>query len=321
MRAPNFWTGKSGAAGALSAALAPLGALYALFVHARMARAKPFRARARVLCVGNLTAGGSGKTPIAIALGLMLAARGKRIAFLTRGYGGRLRGPLRVDPTRHGAAEVGEEALLLAAKAPTIVARDRAAGAKLADSLGIDIIVMDDGFQNFQLAKDVSLIVIDAETGFGNGGLIPAGPLRERPEEGFKRADAVVLMGDGEPKRPPFAGPVLRARTLPTSPEALAGHAVFAFAGIGRPEKFFQTLRDMGARVLGTRAFSDHHRFTGIELAALKALAESVGALLVTTEKDFARIAESDRKAILPVPVHAVFEHDPQLSALLGDLS
>src|SRR5258706_14519469 len=132
MRAPDFWTGKSGVASALSAALAPFGALYALFVHARMARAKPFRARARVLCVGNLTAGGSGKTPIAIALGLMLAARGKKIAFLTRGYGGPPHGPLRVDPTRHGAAEVGEEALLLAAKAPTIVPPGAAAGPNVA---------------------------------------------------------------------------------------------------------------------------------------------------------------------------------------------
>ena len=321
MRAPEFWTGKSKAAGALSAALAPLGALYALSVRAKMARAKPYRARARVLCVGNLTAGGSGKTPIAIALGLMLAARGKRIAFLTRGYGGRLHGPLCVDAARHIATDVGDEALLLAAKAPTIVARDRAAGAKLTDSLGIDIVVMDDGFQNFQLAKDVSLIVIDAEWGFGNGRLIPAGPLRERPDDGFKRADALVLMGDREPKLSPFAGPVLRARMLPSAPAAVAGRAVFAFAGIGRPEKFFSTLRDMGARVLGTRAFPDHHRFNAIELAALRALAQSFGALLVTTEKDFARIAELDRKAILPVPVHVVFETDPALSALLGRLS
>ena len=305
----------------ISAALSPLGALYALSVRAKMAGAKPYRAKARVLCVGNLTAGGSGKTPIAIALGLMLAARGKRIAFLSHGYGGRLHGPLQVDSARHSAADVGDEALLLAAKAPTIVARNRADGARLADSLRLDIIVMDDGFQNFQLAKDVSLIVIDAELGFGNRRLIPAGPLRERPEDGLKRADALVLMGDGEPKLPPFAGSVFRARTLPLAPDALAGRAVFAFAGIGRPEKFFQTLRGMGARVLGMRALPDHHRYTSIELAALRALAESFAALLVTTEKDFVRIAELDRRAILPVPVHAVFEQDPDLSALLDTLA
>jgi tetraacyldisaccharide 4'-kinase len=285
-----------------------------------MARAKPYRARARVLCVGNLTAGGSGKTPIGIALGLMLAARGKKIAFLTRGYGGKLYGPLQVDAARHSAADVGDEALLLAAKAPTIVARDRAAGAKLADSLKTDIIVMDDGFQNFQLAKDVSLIVIDAEFGLGNRRLIPAGPLREGPEDGFARADALVLMGDGQPSLPPFAGSVFRARMLPSASAALAGRAVFAFAGIGRPEKFFQTLRRIGARVLGTRTLPDHHRYTSIELAALRVLAESFAALLVTTEKDFVRIAEPDRRAILPVPVHAVFEEDPDLSALLDRL-
>src|SRR5215471_299078 len=210
MRAPEFWTSNGAGAATVAALLSPIGALYGFSVRAGQVSTKPYRARARVLCVGNLTAGGSGKTPVALALGLMLRARGKTVAFLTRGYGGRSRGPIIVDPARHSAADVGDEALLLAAKALTIVAHDRAQGAALADAKGIGAIVMDDGFQNFQLAKDLSILVIDAETGLGNPRLIPAGPLREPPDTGFRRADALILMGTGEPKLPRFAGPSVR---------------------------------------------------------------------------------------------------------------
>jgi len=289
-------------------------------VRARRLRAQPYRSRPRVLCVGNLTAGGTGKTPIAIALGVMLAARGKKIAFLARGYGGRLRGATLVDAAHHSAADVGDEALLLAAKAPTVVSRDRAAGARLIESLGADIIVMDDGFQNFQLQKDLSIIVIDAASGFGNGRLIPAGPLRERPGEGLRRADAVVLTGDGTPELPPFDRPILRARFIPTSPEPFVGGLIFAFAGIGRPEKFFETLRHLGARLIGTQAFSDHHRFTIVELMAVRRAAETAGALLVTTEKDFVRIDAANRKGILPLPIHAALDDTAELNRLLDSL-
>jgi tetraacyldisaccharide 4'-kinase len=267
--------------------------------------------------VGNLTAGGSGKTPIAIALCRMLAARGKKIVFLTRGYGGRLRGPVQVNPARHSASDVGDEPPLLAHHAATIVARDRADGARLADSLGAEIILMDDGFQNFAIAKDFSLLVIDAASGFGNGRLIPSGPLREPVTRGLGRAQALVLMGDGEVVLPPFAGPILRARLVPTAPEALRGRNVLAFAGIGRPEKFFRMLEAIGAYVVAAQSFPDHHRFTGLDLSTLKDAAQKTGALLVTTEKDYVRLDPSARHGMVPVPVHAVFTNDAELAPLL----
>jgi tetraacyldisaccharide 4'-kinase len=320
MRAPEFWSSKSAGARAMGALLSPIGAVYGLSVKWRQARARPYRARARVLCIGNLTAGGSGKTPVAIAVGRMLAAREKKIVFLTRGYGGRLMGPVAVDPAHHSAVEVGDEALLLVQAGPTIVARNRAAGARLADELGADIIVMDDGFQNFQLEKDLSLVVIDAAFDFGNGGLIPAGPLRERPKQGLARADAVVLIGDGSPTLA-FTGPTLRAELKLSVIEGLRGKPVFAFAGIGRPDKFFATLERAGASVLGCQGFPDHHRFTAFEISLLRTTAEKLGAELVTTEKDYARFDLHDRAGITPVPVFAVFSDGAALDALLDRLS
>lgn len=317
MRAPDFWK-RDGLAARL---LAPLGALYGLSVRARQTSAQPFRSKARVLCVGNLTAGGSGKTPVAMTLARMLAGRGHKVVFLSRGYRGRLNGPVAVDPAKHSAADVGDEPLLLAAAAPTVVARDRARGAELADALGAGVIVMDDGFQNFQLAKDVSILVVDAETGFGNRRLIPAGPLREPVEDGLRRADAVVLMGDDAFRIPPFRGPVFRAGLRPSAPDRFKGRSVFAMAGIGRPDKFFHTLEAMGARIVGTKSFPDHHRYTLLELEAVKRIAANSGALLVTTEKDLVRIDASRRDGILPVPVHAVFADDPNLGIMLDRLA
>jgi len=317
MHAPEFWN-RDGIAASL---LSPLGALYGWSVRARQARAHPFRPRARVLCVGNLTAGGSGKTPIAIALAHALAARSLKIAFLSRGYGGWLRGPVQVDPAYHSSHEVGDEPLLLAAHGMTIVARDRADGAQLADSLGADILIMDDGFQNFQIAKDVSLVVIDAATGFGNGRLIPAGPLREGVAQGLARADAIVLVGQGAPALPPFAGAILHARIVPSAPDALRGRSVFAFAGIGRPQKFFDMLTAIGAQILATQPFPDHHRFTPTELAVLTQTAQNIGALPVTTEKDFVRLDPVARTHIVPVPVHAAFTDDAALKGLLDRIA
>ncbi len=279
------------------------------------------RPNARVLCVGNLTAGGSGKTPIAIACARMLAARGLKPVFLSRGYGGKLSGPTLVQPDHHRAADVGDEPLLLTVHAPTIVSRDRAAGARLADSLNADVIVMDDGFQNFQIAKDVSLLVVDGSSGFGNGRMIPAGPLREPVEQGLARADAVVVAGDGSPSLPGFTGPVIRAQLVPTAPESLAQHRVVAFAGIGRPEKFFGTLAAMNVKVVLTKSLSDHHRFTAREIASLKQLAETAGALLVTTEKDYVRLDPDWRRGIIAVPVHATFTDMIVMERLLDRLT
>jgi tetraacyldisaccharide 4'-kinase len=315
MRAPEFWNKD----GVLPALLSPAGRLYGFSVRAKQKRAAPFRPKARVLCVGNLTAGGSGKTPIAIALARMLGARRLKPVFLTRGYGGRLHGPVQVTPS-HRAADVGDEPLLLAAHAPTIVARDRADGARLADSLGADVIVMDDGFQNFQIAKDVSLLVIDS-SGFGNGRMIPAGPLREPVAQGLARADGVIAIGDGTPPLPGFAGPIAHARIVPTAPDSLVQHRVIAFAGIGRPEKFFATLRGMGVKVTLTKSFPDHHRFTALEISSLKRAAETASALLVTTEKDYIRLDPESRRGIIAVPVHAAFTDSGVIERLLDRLA
>ena len=320
MRAPEFWNSNGLGARACAAVLAPFGTVYGLSVRLRQARARPFRSKARVLCVGNVTAGGSGKTPVAIALARMLLARDRKVVFLTRGYGGRLSGPVAVDPAAHRAEHVGDEPLLLSAVATTIVAHNRARGAQLADDLGADIIVMDDGFQNFQLAKDLSLIVVDAEAGFGNGRLIPAGPLREPLEQGLRRADGVVVVGEGSVELPSFARPVLGAQLRAAVPDWLRGRAVFAMAGIGRPEKFFKTLEAIGARIVATKAFADHHRYSESELQALKRHAADSGALLVTTEKDFVRIDPKHRERITPLPIDAVFADDGQLRLMLDRL-
>ena len=317
MRAPEFWRKD----GALPALLSPLGALYGATVRAKQRSATPFRPKARVLCVGNLTAGGSGKTPIAIACARMLIACGVKPMFLSRGYGGKLQGPILVDAAQHRAADVGDEPLLLAAHAPAIVARDRAEGAQLADQRGADVIVMDDGFQNFQIAKDISILVVDGETGFGNGRLIPAGPLREPVVQGLARADAVIVVGDGNPLLAGFAGPVGRAQLVPTAPEALTQHRVIAFAGIGRPEKFFATLTAMGVKVTLTRSFTDHHRFTAVEIASLRHAADTAAALLVTTEKDYVRLDPESRRGIIAVPVHAAFTESAVIERLLDRLA
>jgi tetraacyldisaccharide 4'-kinase len=272
------------------------------------------------VCVGNLTSGGSGKTPVAIAAAQILAKHGKTV-FLTRGYGGRLSGPVVVDPGAHSARDTGDEPLLLAQWATTIVSRDRAAGARLADSLEAAFIVMDDGFQNFGLAKDLALLVVDAETGLGNGKLIPAGPLRESAPSGLARANAIVVVGDGSPKLPPFDGTILRAKLIPERPEWLKGRKVMAFAGIGRPSKFFHMLEAYGIEPAGTASFGDHHVFTPTDIAQMKQRAVTAGASLVTTMKDFVRLHPSDRSGIFPVPVRAEFDHPVALDVLLSQLA
>jgi tetraacyldisaccharide 4'-kinase len=309
MRAPDFWQRRGG----LAALLAPLGALYGASVAARARFAKPHHAHVPVICVGNLTAGGSGKTPIAIAIAEALRARGHRPCFLTRGYGGSERGPA-LASRAHSAAVMGDEALLLARTAPTIVARDRAAGAKLAEEKGATVLVMDDGHQNFALRKNLSLVVVDAQTGFGNGRMIPAGPLREPVAQGLARADAVVLVGDGSPDLQGFAGPVLRAHLM-AGAAPFAGQPVFAFAGIGRPEKFMASLEDSGAIVTGRCFFDDHHPYSEDEIIELKAVAG--GATLVTTEKDFVRLTIAQREGIKVLKVAAVFDDPLALAQLL----
>ncbi len=317
MRAPEFWTGRRPLDRLLANALAPAGRAYAATVAYKAARAKPYRSCVKVICVGNLTAGGTGKTPVAIAIANALSPRGIRPFFLTRGYGGANRTARPVDPQTDDAARVGDEALLLARAAPTVISQDRAAGAKLAEDRGADVIVMDDGHQNFSLAKDLSFVVIDTEQGFGNGRIIPAGPLRESVENGLARADAVILVGEKDRAIPGFSKPVLRAQLTTEYGGAVHGRRVVAFAGIGHPEKFFRTLRQAGADIVATTSFADHHRYKAHELANLRSLAVEKSALLVTTEKDFVRLAPEDRRDIQYLPVMATFEDETALAHLL----
>jgi tetraacyldisaccharide 4'-kinase len=323
MREPAFWRSR----GLLPTLLRPSAALYNAVAGWRMGR-QGERAAVPVVCVGNFTVGGAGKTPAALTVAALLAAAGERPAFLTRGYGGSLPGPLRVDPERHGAAEVGDEPLLLARAAPTIVSRDRPAGGRLAVEIGAGVLVMDDGLQNPSLVKDLSFAVVDGATGIGNGLPLPAGPLRAPLDAQWPRVDAVILVGDGEAgealarEAERRGKPVLRARIAP-DPVAVAGlegRRVLAFAGIGRPPKFFETLEACGATVERRHAFPDHHPYTAAEVNGLVAQAAAEGLTPVTTEKDRVRIERLDGAqiaAIVPLPVRLVFQDEAAVRDLL----
>jgi tetraacyldisaccharide 4'-kinase len=316
MRAPDFWLHD----GPLGRLLAPLGWLYGAGTALRFALAKPFKPGIPVICVGNLVAGGSGKTPIAQALGRRLAARGLDVHLLLRGYGGSEAGPLRVNASRHSASETGDEALLHAREFPTWISRDRAQGARMAEQAGAKALVMDDGHQNPSLVKTLSLIVVDGEVGFGNGRTIPAGPLREPIPSGLARADAVVLLGDDSTGAlQGISCPVLKARLKPTAATlGLAGESVVAFAGIGRPAKAFDMLRAIGCKVAATHAFGDHYPYTRDDIVPLIAEAERLGAILVATAKDHVRLPDELKSRVRAVDVEAAFEDEASLDALIS---
>jgi len=315
MRAPEFWYEKPGVVAGL---LTPIGA--ALDAAGRLKRAvtRPYRAPVPVICVGNLVAGGSGKTPVALSLATKLASRGIRAAIVMRGYGGRLAGPLRVDPQMHDAAAVGDEALLAAMRTTCWVARDRAAGVRAAIAEGAQTSILDDGFQNPGIAKDLALVVVDGVYGFGNGRLIPAGPLRERVAAGLARADTVVLIGEGT--WPKAQQPVLRACLEPVAGGRFAGARLVAFAGIGRPEKFFASLRATGAILTAAHGFPDHYPYRESDLAALRREATDTDARLVTTRKDWVRLAPRDRDAMDVLDVDLRWNDPDALDRLLAPL-
>ena len=294
MREPPFWWRPAGLGAKL---LAPVAAVYSAVAVRRLKR-NGRRVGVPIVCIGNPTLGGAGKTPLALAVAGMLADAREHPVFLSRGYGGRLPGPVRVDPVRHHASDVGDEPLLLARVAPAIVAHDRVRGAGMAVEVGASIIVMDDGFQNPSLTKDISILVIDARRGVGNGRVFPAGPLRAPLGDQLARAHALVVVGTAEvglDLAHEFAAlkiPIFQARLRPDvgAVARIADRRVLAFAGIGDPQKFFATLEDAGIAVAAVRSFPDHHRFTPSEARALCDQATRDNLILMTTEKDLVRL-------------------------------
>ena len=324
MREPGFWWRKAGLASGL---LTPAAAAYGAVAARRMARPGA-RTKRPVLCVGNFTLGGAGKTPAALWLAKMLQDAGERPFCLSRGYGGSLSGPKLVDAHGDVAAQVGDEALLLARVAPTVVARDRPAGAQAAIAAGASVIVMDDGLQNSSLAKDFTIAVVDGRRGLGNGCVFPAGPLRAPLAAQLASSDALLVIGDGEAGRDigaKAALPLFHGR-LVADAAALKARRVLAFAGIGDPDKFFATAEAAGIAVARRQAFPDHHRFSAEEAAELIMRAEHDGLALLTTEKDRARMAGEPLLAALAARVHvlpvalAVDEADALRKLVLGKI-
>lgn len=320
MHAPAFW--QRVPPHPIARALTPLAALYGAVSGWRMGRVLE-RSALPVICIGNFTVGGTGKTPLALAIASLLAREGERPCFLTRGHGGNLRGPVLIDPAIHDHREAGDEPLLLARAARVVVSGDRPAGANLAGQTGATAIVMDDGFQNPALDKDLSLLLVDGAVGLMNGLCLPAGPLRAPLARQWEHADALVVMGEGAPGEALAEDartrglPVFEAALVPDPQvlERLRGGRYLAFAGIGRPAKFFDTLTRAGLEVVESRAFPDHHLYREQEIAALRARAESAGLRLITTEKDAVRLGAADDIAVLPVT--AQISNVPALASLL----
>lgn len=297
-KAPEFWW--SDKKTLLAHILAPAGWVYGRIAGRRMLQKPEYRSKLPVICIGNFVAGGTGKTPFALNLADLLTENGHKPGVLLRGYGGKEAGPLLVQPEVHTSEDVGDEALLLAQAGPTVVSGNRPLGAALLEQQNVDLIIMDDGFQNPSLHKDMSIALTDCAVGSGNGYCIPAGPLRAPAQTQIVKTDCLVLVGEGEAAEPlvHLAGrkglPILHAEIRPEPNEDLQDRPLFAFAGIGRPEKFFQTLKNLGYAVKKTRAFADHHRFTETEAQDLLTQAEAEGLQLVTTAKDMVRLQSGE---------------------------
>jgi tetraacyldisaccharide 4'-kinase len=310
IRAPGFWQNPPDRPGLAARLLAPLGWVYAQGT-ARRLRQPGYAARVPVICIGNLVAGGAGKTPTTMALLERLTARGRTVHVVSRGYGGRLEGPIQVDALRHCADEVGDEPLLLSAFGPVWVAKDRAAGVRAAEAAGAEAVLLDDGLQNPSVRPSLSLVVVDAARGFGNGRCIPAGPLREPVATGLDRADLILTIGPSEAQSrfDGIWGPFVRLPRLQGTLQPLkmgfdwSGTRVLAFAGIADPGRFFATLRAEGADLVRGEPLADHEPLSDTLLRRLEAEASAAGAQLVTTEKDAARLPPAWRSKVLTLVV------------------
>ena len=323
MREPHFWTVTDprtrAAAPALKLLMSPLATLYRLGGQRRIAKAKPFDSGLPVVCIGNLTLGGAGKTPVTEVVRAHFNAQGLRAASLSRGYRGLLEGAHRVDPERHTARDVGDEPLMLSMSGESWISKDRPEGARAMKDDGVQLIVMDDGHQNPTLKKTLSIVVIDATNPFGNGHIFPKGPMRERVTDGLARAAAVILMGDGPvpPELSGFSGEILRARLEPLA--QLAPGRYIAFAGIGKPARFFDSLQAQpGVELSEAVPYPDHHVFLPSDISFLNKLAAERDAKLVTTDKDFVRLPLDMKEKVVRASVRARFEDEAQLASLLA---
>ncbi|MFT3724908.1 MAG: tetraacyldisaccharide 4'-kinase [Hyphomonadaceae bacterium] len=322
MREPHFWTVQDkrsrASAPMIKLLLTPLSMIYRRAGQNRIEKAVPEDAGLPVICIGNLTLGGAGKTPVTAAVRKHFAGKGVRAASLSRGYRGTLKGAHRVDAVRHAYTETGDEPLMLAAFGEAWISKDRPAGARAMRADGVQLIVMDDGHQNPSLKKSMSIVVIDASNPFGNGHIFPKGPLRERISDGLARADAVVLMGNGEtpPALRDFRGTILRAYLAPLAP--LPPGRYIAFAGIGRPERFFDSLQAQpGVELADSVPFPDHHAFTPSDISYLMKLSTERNARLVTTDKDFVRLPQDLKTKVLRASVEAKFDDPAAFASLL----
>ncbi|HEY9079222.1 tetraacyldisaccharide 4'-kinase [Magnetovibrio sp.] len=322
MRAPDFWDRKTD--GVMPSLLRPLGCLVAGVGSMRRKAAAPWRAPVPVICIGNLVVGGAGKTPVAIDIVTRLKNQGVNAHVVSRGYGGSELGPVQVDPINHDSRTVGDEPLLLARSAPTWVSRDRRKGIEAAVAAGAQIVVMDDGYQNPNVEKDLSLLVVDGGYGFGNARVMPAGPLREPVDAGLARADAVVLLGADEAdvwgriQRLGYKSlKVLRAKLEPIGDFSdLKNQKVFAFAGIGRPEKFFKTLEGIGCKLAGCRAFDDHHPYSEAEVLSI--LADAVDMQVLTTAKDHVRLSAKQKDRVRVLDIGMRWKNADEIDLLLA---
>ena len=319
MKTPSFWH----ADGFIPKLLEPLAQLYKCLSFLERSLRSKTKIDIPVLCIGNLVSGGAGKTPIALSIGQKLNVK-HDISFLTRGYGGIEAGPIEVNPDEHSSYEVGDEALLLSEVGPTWVSRNRIAGAIAAKNAGFEIVIMDDGFQHTSLVKTLSFVIIDGPYGFGNGRLIPAGPLREPIYSGLKRADVIVLVGEVNPsiiELLPNNKPLLRASLVPAEMGTqLSNNNVIGFAGIGRPTKFLETLEKMGLNIIDFVAFPDHYRFRESEIRELYEKATEVDAILVTTFKDMKRVPKSVAHLCQPIGITVVWEDESEIQQLLDSV-